>query len=440
MKKQSRFFATAKDALSAPLAPLAPLALFLLCILLSACTPSANTPEDTTPTESAAEVSETAAGSETPTETEIASETSTETDETAETAEPLEGYALYTSVETPPEDPACFAPTVDLHHNATTIYANAFRGEFDSVVYQSGGMRIADGKTEGTFISADIDLGGAFQKLVASWNAQTHNGTVEIQVQAKKADGSYTDPFSWGLWSDKAGVSASAGTQNADGKVSTDVLTLNETCAGTVRVIVKLRKTADASPVLYNISLAPQKSDGALVSPSPMENVKLSVPRRLQGVVPEIGGRICSPTSLTMVLMSLGTTEYEPADNAWAVYDNSDEIFGNWSFNVARAGELGYHAFVDYYDMDALKYAVSKGTPVICSVTIKAGQLAGSGYPNRSSAGHLLVVIGYTVIDGQEWVIINDPAVDGCEIQLLASEFNDIWKKVSYIIQKMPAE
>ncbi len=412
-------------------------ALLALTTLLAACAPADTPPADTAaPSETAPAASDTVAPTDPVT---TPPETAAEESETAPDM-PLEGYALYSSLETPPEAPDRFAPAIKLNHNTTTVYANAFRGEFDSVVYEAGGMRIADGKTEGSFTSEDINLGGAFTKLVCSWNAVTNDGTVELQVQVKKADGSYTAPFSWGTWSSKAGVSASVSTQNTDGKVSTDVLSLSEACSGTVRFTVKLRKTADASPILYNVTLAPQKAAGALTAPSPMEEVKLKVPQRLQGVVPEIGGRICSPTSLTMVLMSLGTTAYEPADNAWAAYDNADDIFGNWSFNVARAGELGYNAFVDYYDMDALKYALSQGTPVICSVTIKAGQLAGSGYPNRSSAGHLLVVIGYTVIDGREWVIINDPAVDGCEIKLLASEFDSIWKKIVYIIQEKPTE
>ncbi len=432
MKKHSFFLIVVMLVLVALLVP---------SVMLSACSPAGDTSgssEDASAlTDATTEDSETTTPVEMDTED---SETVTPPESDTEKEELPEDYALYTSLEMPPEDPDHFAPAVGLRHASTTVYANAFRGEFNSLVYEAGGMRIADGKTEGYLISEDIELGGAFTKLVASWNAETHDGTVEIQVQTKKSDGSYTAPFSWGVWSSKTGVSASASTQNADGQVSTDVLTLNQTCSGTVRFIVKLKKTAEISPVLYSVTLAPQKGSGALVAPSPMEEVKLQVPQRLQGVVPEIGGRICSPTSLTMVLMSLGTTEFEPADNAWAVYDNRDDIFGNWSFNVARAGELGYHAFVDYYDMDALKYALSKGTPVICSVTIKAGQLTGSGYPNRSSAGHLLVAIGYTVEDGREWIIINDPAVEGCEIKLLASEFNDIWKKVVYIIQEKPAK
>ncbi len=419
------------------------LALLMLTASFAACTPSGGTPDETTPTSpdttTAIPDTTTALPDTTPTPV----ETTTPDETTAEIVapvDPLDGYALYTSIETPHEDAYHFAPAIKLNHRSTTVYANAFRGTFDSVVYEKGGMRIADGKTEGSFTSEDIDLGGSFTKLVCSWNAQTYDGTVEIQLQAKKSNGSYTEPFSWGIWSSKSGVSASASTKNSDGKVSTDVLTLNSACSGTVRFIVKLKKTADKSPVLYNVTLAPQKSAGALVAPSPMGEVKLTVPKRLQGDVPEIGGRICSPTSLTMVLMSLGTTQYEPADNAWAAYDNKDDIFGNWSFNVARAGELGYNAFVDYYDLDALKYAISQGTPVICSVGIKKGQLSGSGYPDRSTTGHLLVVIGHTVdASGKEWFIINDPAVRGCEIKLLVSEFNNIWKKVSYILQAKSA-
>ncbi len=412
----------------------------------AACAPAGPATDDTTPpadgTTPPADDGTTTPADTTPTTSETTTPAPVEETTPAQTTPtaPVDGYAVYTSLETPPEAPDYFAPTVKLNHSSTTVYANAFRGEFDSVVYRDGGMRIVDGKTEGSFISEDIDLGGSFNKLVCSWNAQTNDGTVEIQLQAKKSDGSYTAPFSWGTWSSKAGISASVSTSNSDGKVSTDVLTLKQACSGTVRFIVKLKKTAEASPIVYNVTLAPQKTSGMLAAPSPMPEVKLTVPQRLQYHVPEIGGRICSPTSLTMVLMSLGTTEFEPADNAWAVYDNGDDIFGNWAFNAAHAGELGYNAFVDYYHMDALKYALSQGTPVICSVTIKKGQLTESGYPDRSSSGHLLVAIGYTVIDGKEWIIINDPAVEGCEIKLLASEFNSIWKKVVYIVQEKPVK
>ncbi len=352
--------------------------------------------------------------------------------------DPNDSYSTYIQLQAPPEAPDHFAPTAKLNHRSTTVYANAFKGEFDSVVYENGGMRIADGKSSGSFTSEDIELGGSFDKMVCSWNAVTHDGTVEILVQAKKANGTYTAPFSWGVWSSKSGVSGSASTSNSDGKVSIDELKLNSKCSGTVRFTVNLKKTAESSPVLYNVSFAVNKENGMLNEPDKCE-VKLSVPKRIQGIVPEIGGRICSPTSLSMVLEHLGQKDFETADTAWSVYDNKKDIFGNWSFNVAHAGELGYNAMVEYYDIAALKHALSQGTPVICSIKIKAGQLTESGYPNRSTNGHLIAVIGHTTIDGKDWVIINDPAVSSCEIKLLVSEFKTIWSGTCYILQHKPA-
>ncbi len=346
----------------------------------------------------------------------------------------------YTQLQTPPDDPEYYAPDVKLNHRSVTVYANMFKGSYDSVVFKDGGMTLADGETEGSFTSEDIDLNGEFSRLVCSWNAVTNDGTVEISVQAKKSDGSYTKPFSWGVWSSKSGVSSSANTSNSDGSVGIDILQLNETCSGTVRFTVTLTKTAENAPTLYCVTFATNKENGNLSEPDTCE-VKLNVPKRLQGDVPRIGGRICSPTSLSMVLEYLGEKNLETEDTAYAVYDNKKDIFGNWSFNVAHAGEKGYNAIFDYYDIGAVKYSLNCGTPVICSIKIKAGQLAGSGFPTRSSNGHLLVVIGHTTVDGKDYFIINDPAVSpGCEIKLLVSEFETIWAGGCYILQQKPVK
>ncbi len=335
------------------------------------------------------------------------------------------------------EQTVIYEPSLDLSHRSTNIYAYKFKGEFDSVVFSApDGLILTDGASSGQFTSDDVDLDGEFTKLVASWNATSNLGTVEICVQVKKSDGSYSEPFSWGVWSDKAGVSGSANTKNRDGSVGIDILTLNEKCSGTVRFTVKLTRSDDGkSPVLRCVTLATDKTTGKLPTVDSCE-LKLDIPRRLQGAVPEIGGVICSPTSVSMVLESLGEKDLETVDAAWGVYDNSRGLFGNWSFNVAYAGEKGYHAIFDYYDTEAIKYALSKGTPVICSVKIPEGSLTDSGYPERQSNGHLLVVIGHTTKDGEDWFIINDPAVQRGEIKLLVREFETIWPGGAYIIQK----
>ncbi len=327
---------------------------------------------------------------------------------------------------------------IKLNHRSHTVYAHNFKGTFDSAEFSASAdaITITPGSGKGTYTSEDIDLGGEFTRLVCSWNAVTNGGTVEIYVQAKKADGTYTLPFSWGIWSSEEGVSGSANTSNSDGKVNVDVLDLTEKCSGAIRFTAKLKNSEDGiSPELHCVTFATNKESGALSAPESCE-VKLNVPRRLQGVVPEIGGRICSPTSLSMVLEYLGEKDFPTERTAYAAYDNTKDIFGNWSFNVAHAGELGYNAIFDYYDTDALKFALTQGTPVVCSIKIKAGQLAGSGYPNRTTNGHLITVIGHTTVGEKDYFIINDPAVSpGCEIKLLVNEFETIWTGGCYVVQ-----
>ena len=153
--------------------------------------------------------------------------------------------------------------------------------------------------------------------------------------------------------------------------------------------------------------------------------------------VPEIGGSICSATSLSMVLLYHGEKGLDVADVAWGVRDYGAGKFGNWAFNVAYAGELGYNAYIDYFDIDAIKYAVSTGHPIVSSIRVKAGQLAASGYPNYTTNGHLLCVVGYEEKNGKKWLLINDPAHPEVKA-ILESDFQNIYRGVSYIVQKRP--
>ncbi len=331
--------------------------------------------------------------------------------------------------------------TNTLNHRSTTVKAQEFSGTFTSVVSSADGLMLTDGASSGQFTSNDLDLNGSFTKMVATWNATSNLGTVEVCVQVKKSNGTYSDPFSWGVWSDKEDVSASASTSNSDGAVGIDLLELNQTCSGTIRFIVKLtRSDSGVSPVLRCVTFATNKSTGLLPGVDSCE-LKLDVPQRRQWeyVTASIGAKICSPASLYMILGYHGEPNLDLETIAWDVYDNASGLFGNWAFNMAHAGELGYNAFFDYYDPEALKYALNNGIPVACSVAIPTGSLTDSGYPDRQSYGHLMVVIGHTTIDGEDWFIINDPATTEVEIKLLAREFEAIWAQRNYgayIVQK----
>ena len=326
---------------------------------------------------------------------------------------------------------------VKLFHKAKMLTANEFDGLYDGVIFKNDGLILAPGVKEGVFISSDIDLGGSFDTLVASWNANTSGGTVEISVSAKKDDGNYTGWYSWGVWSQIEGTAKSLSSSDGDGKLDIDTLILKKKCSGAVRVKATLKQTGEASPALYNFTLAANLEKGLLSKKVQAASAKITLTKYYQMDVPDIGNRICSPTSLTMVIDSLGEKN-KPAQTAAGVLDNGENIYGNWAFNVAYAGELGYNAYLDIYDMNAMMTALSKGTPVICSVAIKKGQLSESGYPNYSTSGHLLVITGFEYVDGELWLLSNDPAQNDVAVKYKASEFETIWRNVVYIVQKHP--
>ena len=376
------------------------------------------------------------AAAETETETaETAAETETETEE--ETTEVKEDMLLQADKFPKNESKDFYKSDEKLFNRAVMYSANELKGEFDNVIFKYDGLTLQDPDKDGVFISNDIKPGGEFKKLIMSWNADTSGGTVEVAVMAKLPDGSYTEPYSWGVWSAIPGVSASCSRKDSHGELDIDTLNLNEKCTA-LKLKITLKKTADKSPVLYNVTVTTDREKQQLSKLPTAKRVKLNVKKRYQMDVPDIGGRICSPTSLSMVRDYYKEKDFETVDTANGVYDNGEGIYGNWSYNVAYAGELGYNAFVDIYDMKALKWALSKNVPVICSVRIKKGQLKDSGFPDYSTNGHLLCVIGYETVDGVDRLIVNDPAIKQVQVKYLASEFKQIWPGTVYIVQEKP--
>ena len=410
-------------------------ALLLCCGMVLGCEP-APTPEDVSGDTEAVQETVTDAATEAPAG-DAAEETSAEetTEASAEETTPEE-TAEADPMDTMPLDKDYYKNEIKLFNRSTMLSANEFEGEFRSVEFRNHGLMLVEGATEGTFISEEVDLGGSFKSMLASWNASSAGGTVEVSVSVKLADGSYTGWYSWGVWSAIRGLSGSKSMEDRHGEIDIDVLTLKEECAGIVRFKIDIKQTGEGSPVVYNVTLACNKKDSALKAPEETYK-KLDVPYRRQGDVPEIGGSICSATSLSMVLLYHGEEGLDVADTAWGVRDYGAEKFGNWAFNVAYAGELGYNAYIDYFDIDAIKYAVSTDHPVICSIRVKAGQLSASGFPSYSTNGHLLCVVGFEEKNGQKWLLINDPAHPEVKA-ILESDFENIYRGVSYIVQTRP--
>ena len=158
---------------------------------------------------------------------------------------------------------------------------------------------------------------------------------------------------------------------------------------------------------------------------------------------PRIAARICSPTSLSMVMAYYGD-KVSPEEAAWGSLDRRADVFGNWAFNAAYAGQRGFTSYVAFLTMANLKQEIAQGCPVIAAVWYRSSEAVDKplpvlhGAPIDYTDGHLLVVRGFKVKNGKEYVLVNDPAgVDAAGVcrEYLAAEFDAAWVKAAYLIR-----
>ncbi len=162
-----------------------------------------------------------------------------------------------------------------------------------------------------------------------------------------------------------------------------------------------------------------------------LPSVKVShVAKKSQKMVdhPRVGA-LCSPTTVSMMLEGILDEPIDSLETARGVYDESLDIFGNWSCNMAYAFEKSNGAYFFYTsrlpEFARLHSLLLKGVPVGVSVR---GRIKGARkvYPN----GHLLVVIGFD--KEHQKVLCYDPAfdtLDQVEVAYDLAEFLPAWER-----------
>lgn len=147
--------------------------------------------------------------------------------------------------------------------------------------------------------------------------------------------------------------------------------------------------------------------------------------------------RICSPTSVTMALNSLGfQTGLTPFMQE--VFDQSASIYGNWTFNTAAACAHKAQAFVRRFSaLTELKDFVTPDSLVVASIAYKKGELDNA--PMESTPGHLVLICGWE----KGKILAADPAAATKESVLRAydaQQFADAWllnkQGAAYIVRK----
>ena len=278
-------------------------------------------------------------------------------------------------------------------------------------------------------------------EMIPSWRARTPRGTyVVVQARGRDASGSQGSWDTVAQWAsgDETMLRRSGRSQSDDlTSLATDTVRATSLAGGRldawqVRVALVQADHARRSPVLQSVSIvATRLPDGSNARTSRPGTVgvgrDLAVPAYSQmihrGEYPQWGGGgevWCSPTTISMLMAFWdrlpAARQWAWVDDAYAdpwidhgarsTYDYTYEGAGNWAFTTAYAGtRLATARVTRLRTLRAAQEYIAAGVPLGISIAFGPGELTGA--PIRSTAGHLLVVRGFTE-DGD--VIVNDPA------------------------------
>ncbi|MBL0869708.1 MAG: C39 family peptidase [Phycisphaerales bacterium] len=273
------------------------------------------------------------------------------------------------------------------------------------------------------YVSPEITAGGGkrFNEALVSWNIDVNAedpasvALIELQV------GDSTKGF-WSPWLALGTVGGGAlpegefvqtftdATVGVVGKVEVDVFTSKHTFD---RMRYRVRAFGTSAVAVRSISIT--LSDiGQIGGSRPLapavvgaEIPRLGLPFFSQKTRDEkLSGRLCSPTSVTMVLNHAGAACTVQGVSE-LVYDKRFDLFGNWPRNVQAAWGMGVPGMLVRFDDFAQARAVLQaGVPIIASIRVEKGELPAAPY--ASTDGHLIVIEGMTAAGD---LLVLDPAV-----------------------------
>ncbi len=301
----------------------------------------------------------------------------------------------------------------------------------------------------GTYTSREIVADFPFNEVVPSFNVGTPAGTgfvVWLRFRST-GDGRWTREYYAGTFGD-ATAPAGPHVKDADGELKIDCfrstrlfdraqyrLRFHSTHEGVSPRLVRFalchsNTTGDEALWKRHVSQPRQKGCHGQARPAPAGRAppcrtsndqqqprmasrplatprgRIEVPFRSQkGEARSIASRICSPTSLAMVLAYRGV-DVPTARVAELVYDREHDIYGNWVRAVHTAYNLGVPGVVRrFHDLDEAAAEIARDQPLIISIQAAPGDLPDAPY--HQTEGHLLVLVG---LDKNGNPLVNDPA------------------------------
>jgi hypothetical protein len=250
---------------------------------------------------------------------------------------------------------------------------------------------------------------GPTREAIVSWNALALEGALELRVNA--IDGRTSAWLPYVAFS--AERRASFASADAFVRIDTDVV------RGDVDLVTIAVRSAGPLEALF-VSTPDYGAPSGIVA---LPALELDVPRysQYEAAYPSERGW-CAPASLAMLL---AYRDY-PVDVPIAVREVFDARYGgtgNWAFNAAFAGRLGFPAAVMHVrDLAHAHAFLVDDIPLALSIAWEAGELPGA--PLARSDGHLVVLCG---IDPNGDAIVNDPAVPGVATIYPRDAFEGAW-------------
>lgn len=291
---------------------------------------------------------------------------------------------------------------------------------------------VREGHLETTVIETE-----KFTEITPSWNSRTDNdSSVELLIKLRVED-NWTPYVSYGVWSTDGN---NIGIKERD---TYELIRVTED-----RIFVKDGKFGDAvqikvilrgnKPKLKLIAFSTDAGEDELVEGNYLrilENVPL-ISQLASGH--KDSHVICSPTSLTMALRYHGK-DVDLNQVTMGTLDSGNDAYGNWPQNVAFAGEQGMRAYTKKCkSINTIKNFIAKGIPVVSSVCMKDKE-ALEGAISAFPSGHLMVVVGFDIKDGVEYVVVNDPAADSDEEvrkYYKLDQWVNVWRHYIYAVTK----
>ena len=264
-------------------------------------------------------------------------------------------------------------------------------------------ITLLSGETSGYFETVPMEFDSPFNHGLPSWNGTAPETYASFKIQMSfEVNETWSSWVTVGFWDNNVWGNYGS-TYFTGGQVSIDEVKLTQyVTKAKFKVLFHRNSTSYRSPSLHQLSLFVSDTKTTdNVNISEIVNDKppaIFIPTEFvhqYSVDSQIGGRICSPSSTAMILMSYDI-DVDVYDFAVRTLDTYWDLFGVWPRNVQHASEYALNGSVTRYRDWSSAYEVLD----------KGGRIAMSLGPPLFS-GHLVMLAGF---DASGNPLVHNPA------------------------------